>query len=143
MIDPFIYEQMKQWEKQRKKIIEERNHILKNTVNRIPNNINLLKHYADKTEEYLKSKNIDVEYIATKYDVDLRRTLPLYDCLIDEERVEYGVYEYVYVVRDGKSFKELYTLETIDEAIEKILSINNSSYTTDVIKKHYWDLETE
>ncbi|APT48340.1 hypothetical protein [Bacillus safensis] len=105
MIDPFIYEQMKQWEKQRKKIIEERNHILKNTVNRIPNNINLLKHYADKTEEYLKSKNIDVEYIATKYDVDLRRTLPLYDCLIDEERVEYGVYEYVYVVRDGKSFK--------------------------------------
>jgi len=143
MIDPFIYEQMKQWEKQRKKIIEERNHILKNTVNRIPNNINLLKHYADKTEEYLKSKNIDVEYIATKYDVDLRRTLPLYDCLIDEERVEYGVYEYEYVVRDGKSFKELYTFETIDEAIEKVLSINDSSYTKDVIKKHYWDLETE
>lgn len=136
-----LYSKIRAWERIREKIIEEINHKLNKTENRISRNIDLLKEEANDIEKSLKKQNIDVEYIATKYDVDLRRTLPLYDCLIDEARKENGVYEYV--VRDGKSFKELHTFETIDEAIEKVLSINDSSYTVDEIKKKYWDYETE
>ncbi|MED5094528.1 hypothetical protein [Bacillus safensis] len=141
MISPFLYRQMSDWERTREKLIEEINHKVNKTENRISRNIDLLKEEANNLEKLLKKHNIDVEYIATKYNVNLRRTLPLFGCLIDEARKEQGGYEYI--VRDGVTYKELCTLETIDDAIKEVLTKTNSSYTVDVIKKHYWDYETE
>ncbi|PRS35688.1 hypothetical protein C6Y02_16880 [Bacillus sp. NMCC4] len=136
-----LYSKIRAWERIREKIIEEINHKLNKTENRISRNIDLLKEEANDLEKSLKKQNIDVEYVATTYNVNLTRSLRLFGCLIYESRKIHGGYEYN--VKDCETLKTLCTLETIDEAIEEVLTKTKSSYTVDEIKKKYWDYETE
>ncbi|MCM3140338.1 hypothetical protein M3573_18855 [Bacillus safensis] len=139
-----LYSKIRTWERIREKIIEEINHKLNKTENRMSSNIDWLKEEANDLEKLLEEQNIDVEYIATTYNpynANLRRSLHLSGCLIYECRKIHGGYEYKVI--GCETAKTLCTLETIDEAIKEVLTKTKSSYTVDEIKKKYWDYETK
>ncbi|MGG1673967.1 hypothetical protein ACIFOE_25740 [Paenibacillus sp. NRS-1783] len=153
-----IYKKMRIWENIRKFEIEDRTHKIKGTKpepNIWEEGFHLYTEeavdedwrfkksipHAKEIEEELLKIGIDVEYIVTNAYTELKRGFWLHNYYIEENKIEFGGYEYQSYEGDRSRKKEREKYNSMEEAVAGILSfyyyLSNLETAEEVLQKKW------